>query len=111
MSDLSFEEYQQSAKKTAPADSDWLIYYLTMGLVGEAGEIANKVKKILRDQNGELTEPVREAIIDEIGDVMWYMAMLCSQLNVDMSEVAQMNLAKLADRQKRGVIRGSGDDR
>jgi len=103
---MTFDEYQAKAVKTAIYKAEHQVIYPSMGLVNEAGEVVGKVKKILRDGKFD-----REAIADEIGDVMWYMAALCRDLNVNMSDVAQRNLDKLKDRQERGVIGGSGDKR
>lgn len=93
------------------SDSAEGLSYVTLGLVGEAGEIANKVKKILRDQNGEISDHDRDVLSAELGDVLWYVAQLATQLDVSLDAVANRNLAKLASRQKRGVLAGSGDDR
>ncbi len=103
---MTFDEYQAKAAKTAIYKHEHQVIYPAMGLVNEAGEVVGKVKKILRDGKFD-----RDAIADEIGDVMWYMAALCRDLNVNMSDVAQRNLDKLKDRQERGVIGGSGDTR
>ena len=82
------------------------VIYPALGLAAEAGEVANKVKKILRDGDFD-----RKAVADEIGDCLWYIAALCRDLNVNMNDVARANLSKLQDRKKRGVISGSGDNR
>lgn len=103
---MTFNEYQANAAKTAIYKAEHQVIYPAMGLVNEAGEVVGKVKKILRDGKFD-----RDDIADEIGDVMWYMAALCRDLNVNMSDVAQRNLDKLKDRQERGVIGGSGDKR
>lgn len=87
------------------------VNYLTLGLTGEAGEIANKVKKISRDYGGEINDDHRTAILAETGDVLWYLARLIDELGGDFSEVAQGNIDKLLDRKERGVIGGSGDER
>ncbi len=84
---------------------------MTLGLVGEAGEIANKVKKIIRDNGGVVTPEQASQIAAEVGDVLWYVAALSRELGVDLGEVAQANIQKLTDRQARGVIGGSGDNR
>ena len=104
ISDLDM--YQQVAKQTAIYPREQAIIYPTLGLTGEAGEVANKVKKILRDGDFD-----RKAIADEIGDCLWYIAALCRDLNVNMNDVARANISKLQDRKKRGVISGSGDNR
>ena len=103
---LDMEEYQKSAAETAIYSSKHAVIYPALGLAAEAGEVANKVKKILRDGDFD-----RKAIADEIGDCLWYIAALCRDLNVSMNDVARANLSKLQDRKKRGVISGSGDNR
>ena len=109
---MNFDEYQTEAKKTAIyPDVGFNLVYPTLGLNGEAGEIAEKVKKLIRDGSGEQTYEFREAITKELGDVLWYVAALCSELGVSMSLVAANNLAKLTDRSIRDVLSGSGDDR
>ena len=106
---MNINEYQKQASETA-IYKDKLIYP-TLGLAGEAGEIANKVKKILRDSSGNLQESVREDLIYELGDVLWYIAALATDLNVELSEVANKNIEKLNSRKNRGTIGGSGDNR
>ena len=106
---MNINEYQKQASETA-IYKDKLIYP-TLGLAGEAGEIANKVKKILRDNSGELEEDVRQNLISELGDVLWYIAALATDLNVELSEVANKNIEKLNSRKNRGTIGGSGDNR
>lgn len=109
---MTFDDYQQKAKATVVyPDQGNNIIYPTLGFVGEAGELADKVKKIFRDDKGKLSDEVKEAIIDEIGDVLWYMAALCTELKTDLSKVAQGNLDKLKSRQQRDTIHGSGDNR
>ncbi len=103
---MTFDKYQRKAAKTAIYSSAHQIMYPALGLAGEAGEVADKVKKVLRD--GTLD---RKAIAMELGDVLWYVAALCRDLNIDMSECAEMNLDKLYDRKERGVLKGSGDNR
>ena len=100
------DDYQKKAAETAIYSSKHAVIYPALGLAAEAGEVANKVKKILRDGDFD-----RKAIADEIGDCLWYIAALCRDLNVSMNDVAKTNLYKLQDRQKRGVISGSGDNR
>lgn len=87
------------------------IIYPTLGLAGEAGEVAEKVKKIIRDHNGVVTPEFKQEIIKELGDVLWYVAALSSELGVTMEEVAKLNMEKLLSRKKRGVISGNGDNR
>jgi NTP pyrophosphatase (non-canonical NTP hydrolase) len=87
------------------------LVYPILGLVGEAGEIANKVKKIARDNGGNLDPDQQLDLSKEIGDTLWYQAATASSLEVTLGEVGGANLKKLADRQRRGVLQGSGDDR
>ena len=99
-------DYQRAAASTAIYKQEHAVIYPALGLAAEAGEVANKVKKILRDGNFD-----REAIADEVGDCLWYIAALCRDLNVDMQDIANNNIKKLKDRQQRGVLSGSGDKR
>lgn len=85
--------------------------YPALGLVGEAGEIANKLKKVIRDKSGVLSDGVRESVSDELGDVLWYVAQLATEMGTDLDTIAQRNIDKLASRKERGVITGSGDNR
>ena len=85
--------------------------YPTLGLTGEAGEVADKVKKVIRDREGVFDADTREAIKLELGDVLWYVAQLASELGYDLNEVADANLQKLSSRAARGRIGGSGDQR
>jgi NTP pyrophosphatase (non-canonical NTP hydrolase) len=107
-----FDLYQDAAESTAlyPNKGDNL-YYPALGLAGEAGEVCEKIKKIMRDQKGHFTEDNVEQISKELGDVLWYVAMLAVEFNIALSSVAEDNLAKLQDRMDRGVLKGSGDDR
>lgn len=87
------------------------LVYPVLGLVGEAGEIANKLKKLARDHGGESNPEIEEAIADEAGDVLWYIAATTSAAKEPLEDVATNNLQKLADRRSRGVLGGSGDKR
>ena len=109
---MNFAEYQKEALKTAvyPNRRNNIIYPV-LGLNGEAGEIAEKVKKVLRDKNGIIDDETGAAIKKELGDVLWYVAALCDELGLDMDDVAVSNIRKLKDRQVRDVLHGSGDDR
>ena len=115
---MDINEYQQLARRTAiypdagnPNSNGANMVYPTLGLSGEAGEVAEKVKKVIRDKGGQFDYDTRLAICKELGDVLWYVAQIASELNLDLSNVAQQNLDKLADRAKRGKIKGNGDDR
>lgn len=103
---MEMQSYQDQAFTTATEPSK-NIYYMTLGLTGEAGEVANKVKKVMRDGKALDLDDIKK----EIGDVLWYVAGLCTVTGIPLEEVAKANLEKLADRQKRGVIGGSGDNR
>lgn len=109
---MNFNDYQQKSRATAqyPAIGHPVIYP-TLGLVNEAGEVAGKIKKIFRDKQGIIGEAEREALKAELGDVLWYIAQVCTELNLPMDEVAQANIDKLLDRQARGKIKGDGDNR
>lgn len=111
----TFSEYEELAKKTAMYPTDILsaISYLALGLNGEAGEVAEKVKKLIRD-NDDLEEALVEKQMElayELGDVLWYISQLCSELGISMEEVATMNIRKLSSRKEREKITGSGDFR
>lgn len=109
---MDFGTYQKEATKTAVYPHVGNNYtYPTLGLAGEAGEIANKIKKIDRDQGGEITDEVREILKDELGDLLWYIAQLSTELNIELNEISTANLAKLASRKERDVLHGSGDAR
>ena len=119
----TFEEYEASAKQTATfSDSvhkmpnsesyDSLnLSYVSLGLNGEAGEVADKVKKIIRDKNGVLSHGDRIEIAKELGDVLWYITIMSDMLGYKLSDIAKMNVDKLSSRKDRGVIGGEGDNR
>ena len=108
----NFNQYQKLSRKTWNLISmDHPIVYPTMGLVNEAGEVAGKIKKIFRDRDGKISENDRQALKSELGDVLWYLAQICTELDLSLEEVAEYNLTKLFDRQSRGQIRGDGDTR
>lgn len=109
---MEINEYQTEARKTAVyPDIGNNFIYPTLGLCGEAGEVAEKVKKILRDENGNLTLQNIEKLTKEMGDVLWYLANLSTELNVSLEDVAQINLDKLQSRKDRNKIHGDGDER
>ena len=103
---ITSDEYQEKAKATAIYPKKDALPYLALGLVSEAGEVAGKVKKIIRDGKGNT-----EAIAYEIGDVLWYCAVLASELGVSLNTIMQNNLEKLHGRKERGTLAGSGDSR
>lgn len=109
---MEFNEYQVKAKSTAvyPGIGKNVVYP-TLGLCGETGEFAEKLKKAIRDDGGEITPARKAEMVKELGDVMWYLAMIADELGVTLDEVAQANVEKLASRQKRDALHGSGDNR
>jgi len=107
----TFDDYQAAAARTAVYPDSIRIFYPALGLAGEAGEVANKVKKIFRDDDGHVTGERRTQIAKELGDVLWYIAALCVDLGLNMGDVARGNIAILAARRQRGTIHGDGDER
>ena len=109
---MDFNEYQTKSRRTAgyPAIGHAVIYP-TLGLVNEAGEVAGKIKKVFRDKQGEISAETRQALKAELGDVLWYIAQVATELNLSLDEIAAYNIAKLYDRLERGKIKGDGDDR
>ena len=106
-----FNSYQRSATKTAIYPPEHKILYPALGLAGEAGEVANKVKKVMRDGVENQPDNWREQIASAIGDVLWYCAALATDLNVSLGMIASLNEKKLQDRYDRGKLNGSGDNR
>jgi len=104
--------YQEQSRKTYnDIQTDHPIVYPTLGLVNEAGEFAGKIKKIFRDKGGTISEEDRAALKGELGDVLWYLTQLCTNLDLTLEEVAEANLDKLFSRLERGQIQGEGDNR
>lgn len=109
---MNLDEYQKLALRTAsPKDKKDELFHLLLGLCGEAGEIAEKAKKIIRDKGSNFSQWDKEDIIKELGDVMWHVAVIANYFDIPLEEVGEKNIAKLADRLKRGMIGGSGDNR
>lgn len=112
MTEKNFQTYQSESRKTWNViHMNHPIVYPTLGLVNEAGEVAGKIKKIFRDKEGKITEEDRQALKQELGDVLWYLTQICTELDLTLEEVAQANLDKLFSRLARGKIRGDGDNR
>ena len=109
---MDLNQYQKEARQTAlyPNVGHNPIYP-TLGLAGEAGEVADKVKKVIRDRNGTFDDEARESIKLELGDVLWYVSQLSCELGFELEEVAKANLTKLSSRSNRGFISGDGDFR
>jgi NTP pyrophosphatase (non-canonical NTP hydrolase) len=108
---MRLNEYQEAAVETAIYGEGQTIIYPTLGLTGEAGEVADKIKKVLRDYDGVFTDEIKLNIAKEIGDVLWYIAALSRDLGYTLEEIAKMNIEKLESRKQRNVISGSGDER
>ena len=108
---MELNEYHKRAMEFRGWSISKEIPYAALGLAGEAGEVADKVKKVLRDNSGRFDECKRIEIAKEIGDVMWYCALLANNLGYDLDFIAKMNLVKLKDRQSRGTLGGEGDNR
>ena len=102
---MNFDEYQERARQTAkyPVIGHGVIYP-TLGLTNEAGEVSGKIKKIFRDKEGVISEADRTALLAELGDVLWYLTQVSSELGLSLDEIAEHNIAKLLDRQLRGKI-------
>lgn len=109
---ITLNEYQEMAKKTAIFPESAKYSYPALGLAGEAGEVSNKVKKLIRDgaTEEELNEKLMD-IADELGDVLWYVAAMADACGVSLEHIAKANLHKLADRQRRNKLQGDGDKR
>ena len=110
---MTFDDYQKRALTTVLSTGDELKDRLhwVLGINGEAGEIAEKIKKIIRDKNGDMSEEDKNELGKEIGDVLWYLAVFAEHLGLSFHAVADANLQKLADRKNRDVLQGSGDNR
>ena len=112
---MKINDYQQAALSTAlyPKEGVAGIAYTALGLNGEAGEVAEKVKKIIRDSANtkEAMQNKKWEIAKELGDVLWYVATCSHEFGLSLEEVAQMNVNKLKSRQQRNVIKGNGDNR
>ena len=109
---MNFNDYQTKSRATAkyPVIGHGVIYP-TLGLVNEAGEVAGKIKKVFRDKEGEISQETREALNAELGDVLWYISQVATELDLSLDEIAESNIAKLYDRLERGKLKGDGDNR
>ena len=107
---MEFNDYQKEAIKTAFFTGDGL-QYCTFGLCGETGEFAEHIKKMIRDDGGDLTDERKKSLIAELGDILWYMSVLAKELDTDLESIAQYNLEKIKSRKERGTQKGSGDFR
>ncbi|MCW3019449.1 MAG: hypothetical protein JWN10_1757 [Solirubrobacterales bacterium] len=108
---MELSRYQRLSRRTAEYPREAWLAYPALGLAGEAGEVAEHAKKAIRDDGGKVSEERRNAMAKELGDVLWYVSQLASELGLDLDEIARVNLDKLLSRQRRGVLSGSGDER
>ena len=109
---MNFNDYQSKSRHTAKyPDIGHPVIYPTLGLVNEAGEVAGKIKKVFRDKDGEISAETRDVLKAELGDVLWYLAQIATELDLLLDEIAESNIAKLRDRLERGKIKGDGDNR
>jgi NTP pyrophosphatase (non-canonical NTP hydrolase) len=108
---VDLSEYQRQSRRTAGYPREAWLAYPALGLAGEAGEVAEHAKKAIRDDDGKVSDERRVAMSKELGDVLWYVAQLATELGLDLDEIAGQNLEKLFSRQRRGMLSGSGDDR
>ena len=109
---MDFKKYQKLSRRTAiypNRDKDFV--YPVLGLVGEAGEVAEKIKRVFREKNGIIDEETKTAVQKELGDVLWYLAQLATVLGLSLDQIASDNIAKLSARKNRGTLKGSGDSR
>lgn len=109
---MTFKEYQTKSRQTAQYQVvGYNFIYPALGLAGESGEVLEKIKKLVRNKNGQHDEADREAISAELGDVLWYIAQLATEFDLNLDQVAEKNITKLFSRLERGVIKGAGDQR
>lgn len=109
---MDFKEYQEKSRKTAiyPKIGENFVYP-ALGLGDEAGEVLGKIKKIFRDKNGEVSDETKNELKKELGDVLWYLAQLSTELEISLDDVAESNIEKLYSRLDRGTLHGDGDNR
>lgn len=109
---MTFEEYQKLSRKTAiyPQKNESPVYPV-LGLAGESGEVVEKVKHVLRDNNGNFDEEAKKGIAKELGDTLWYITQIATELNLSLDDIASSNIEKLFSRKERGNLPGRGDDR
>lgn len=109
---MNFQEYQKKAFETAiyPQKGNNIVYP-SLGLGGETGEVLEKIKKVIRDENLKINLEKKEELIKELGDVLWYLAALSTELKLDLNDIAEKNILKLSSRKERNLLHGSGDNR
>ena len=109
---MTFEEYQKETSKTAiyPKVGEDFVYP-ALGLAGETGEVFEKIKKLFRDKGGKIDDEFKTSISKELGDILWYLSQLCTELGISLEEVVKMNVEKISTRYEKEMIHGSGDNR
>jgi NTP pyrophosphatase (non-canonical NTP hydrolase) len=108
---MELSEYQRRSRRTAEYPRGSWLSYPSLGLAGEAGEVAEHAKKAIRDDGGTVSDQRKAAMSKELGDVLWYVAQLATELGLDLDRIAEENLEKLLSRQRRGALSGDGDER
>jgi NTP pyrophosphatase (non-canonical NTP hydrolase) len=109
---MKFNEYQKESRKTAVyKDQGHNYIYPLLGLAGESGEVVEKFKKMIRNNDGVMTDEIKESIKKELGDLLWYVAQICTEIGIELDDVVVTNLEKLQSRSKRGVLKSEGDSR
>lgn len=111
---MEFNEYQEKAARTATFQDklkEYKLMYVCLGLAGETGELIEKIKKVIRNEDGVISEEKREGIKYELGDILWYLSQIARTCDISLDDVAEGNIKKLADRAARGVIKSEGDTR
>ncbi len=108
---MELSDYQRLSRRTAEYPREAWLAYPALGLAGEAGEVAEHAKKAIRDEDGTVSDERKAAMSKELGDVLWYVAQIATELELSLDEIAEQNLEKLLSRQQRGVLNGDGDDR
>jgi NTP pyrophosphatase (non-canonical NTP hydrolase) len=109
---MNFSDYQKESRKTAEYSDQGNNYmYPLLGLAGESGEVVEKFKKMIRNNDGVMTDEIKKGIKKELGDLLWYVAQICTEIDLDLDDVATTNIEKLKDRSKRGVVKSEGDNR
>ena len=107
----TLDEYQMFVRSTKVYDKEYHLVYPVLGLVNEAGEVAGKIKKLMRDDEGQLTQERFDDIVSELGDVLWYVTAVADDLGISLSNVFYDNFTKIKSRKERNMIKGSGDNR
>ncbi len=108
---MNFNQYQEESKKTAIYPKEKRYEYLFLGISAEAGEVADKYKKIIRDKDGKIGKDDKAEIIMELGDVLWYISQITTELGFNLEDVSEKNIEKLLSRKARGKLQGKGDNR